>query len=81
MNKMSVVTRINAAFKAAGREERLVRGRGYYYVHSGELLGAAYSTSLPVCWLEPTEKDYQFARSCINDMFQAAGLDFRIPGE
>lgn len=72
----STVTRINDAFRKAKRDERLVRGRGYYYV-MGELLGYT-STSLPVFSLEATEHDYQYARKTINDMFDEAGIDFQI---
>lgn len=32
---MSVVAKVNAALRARGRLERLVRGRGYFYFHGG----------------------------------------------
>ena len=32
---MNVVAKVNAALRARGRLERLVRGRGYYYFHGG----------------------------------------------
>jgi hypothetical protein len=74
---MSTVTRINKALKAAGREERLVRGRGYYYLIEGEA-HTWYSSSIYVCWLEHTERDFQFARNEINAMFERNGIKERI---
>jgi hypothetical protein len=76
-NPMSVLTRINAALKMAGREERLVRGRGYYYLAGGDAMGW-HSSSIYVCWLEPTEEDFELARFEINEMFKANGVKERI---
>lgn len=73
----SPVTRINALLKKAGHEMRLVRGRGYYYlIDAGEQTIAAgfYSASIPVCWLEKTEKDFRFALFCINEIFKREGI-------
>lgn len=33
---VSTLTRINTQLKKQGREERLVRGRGYYYLRGGD---------------------------------------------
>lgn len=74
---VSTVTRINNALKAAGREERLVRGRGYYYLIHGES-HRWYSSSIYCCWLEPTEKDFQFARFNVNKMFEENDIATRI---
>lgn len=72
----SAVTRVNEALKALGREERLVRGRGYYYLRDGEA-HTFYSSSIYVCWIEP--KDFAFAASEVNDMFRREGINARIP--
>ncbi len=76
----SPVTRINNALKAAGREERLVRGRGYYYLHLGEA-SCFYSCSIPCMWLEKTQADFEFAISYVNDMFKDAHINFTIDKE
>lgn len=70
---ISTITRINKALKAAGREERLIRGRGYYYLIEGDAM-SWYSSSIPVCWLEPTDKDFEFARFYVNEMFKDNGI-------
>lgn len=75
----SAVVRINDAFRDAGREERLVRGRGYYYVQGGEASGF-YSSSIYCHSLDATERDFDYARSAINEMFRQAGIDFQIEG-
>lgn len=66
MNKraMSAITRVNQLLKQAGREERVVKGRGYMYFRGGEgiHLGSIYAMNL-----DPTEKDFQFLRSEVND--------------
>lgn len=72
---VSAVTRINKALKALGREERLVRGRGYYYLIEGES-SSFYTSSIYTMWIEP--KDFAFAASEVNDMFRRAGIEARI---
>ena len=66
-----VVSRINKALAAAGREERLVRGRGYYYVAEGESSGFP-STSIYVYRLGPD--DFDFAAREVSEIFKAAGI-------
>lgn len=39
---------VNAALKRAGREERICRGNGYVYFHSGDAF-RWYTSSIPVC--------------------------------
>lgn len=71
------VARINAALKAAGREERLVHGRGYYYLWHGAA-PSWYSSSIYVSHLEATKKDFEFARYNVNAMFKENGIAVSI---
>lgn len=64
-------TRINKLLAKAGHQFRLVRGRGYYYLH-GEGSGALYSTSIYAYRLEP--QDFDFARSEVNALLRAGNL-------
>jgi hypothetical protein len=64
----SAITRINQILKANGRAERLVRGRGYYYLFGGDAPGWQ-NDSIHWCWIEP--KDFSLAMSVIADMFQS----------
>lgn len=69
-NKNSAVTRVNAVLKANGREERLVRGRGYYYLINYD----GGRSGLYVFWLEPTEKDFQFALQYVRETLAYDGV-------
>jgi hypothetical protein len=73
-NNMAVTTRINKALKQAKLEQRFIRGCGYYYV-----TGVAVSSSMYVCWLEPTERDYRYAREHVNSVLREEGITFQIP--
>lgn len=65
MSIKPATTRVNAVLKANGRAERLVRGRGYYY-----LLGFAGSSMLTVYRLDPTERDFRIAMNHVIDCFK-----------
>lgn len=68
---VSAVTRVNQQLKAQGREERLVRGRGYYYMHSGDT-GRWPATSIYVYRIGP--EDYAFAAREVQYLFAQAGI-------
>jgi hypothetical protein len=71
-NPNSAITRINRALKKAGRDERLVRGRGYYYLMGGDASGfpeaSIYSYSL-------NPEDYDWAWGEVQDMFKKANIN------
>lgn len=60
------IARVNALLKKAGREERVIRGHGYLYLVGG--IGLELG-SIYVMNLEPTEADFKFLRSEVNDKF------------
>lgn len=65
-DKKPAVTRVNKLLKLLGRPERLVRGRGYYYV-----TGVSVSSSLYVYQLEPTDADYRMAAEHVEQVLAA----------
>ena len=68
-----VTTVINNALRKAGREQRLVRGRGYYYV-----TGVAVSSSLHQYRIEQTEQELRDARRHVNGVLAEEGLHWHI---
>ena len=46
----ATIKNVNAAIKALGGEEELIRGNGYLYFWSDEASGW-YTSSVPVCYL------------------------------
>jgi len=68
---VSAVTRVNRQLAAQGREERLVRGRGYYYLMGGESSGFP-ATAIYSYRIEP--EDYERTASTVRDLFAAAGI-------
>jgi hypothetical protein len=67
----SAITKINKRLKSLGREERLVRGRGYYYLRGGEASGFPNS-SIYQMWIEPNE--FESVWEEIKDMFKKADI-------
>jgi len=67
----STLTRVNEDLKKEGRTEKLVRGRGYYYLLGGE--SNLPSTSICVYRLEP--EDYEFAREAVKQLFADGGIE------
>lgn len=67
----STVTRINALLKKAGREERLVRGRGYYYLFGGDSVMFPLA-SMYVYFLEPTQADFKYAFDWLDEAYKDA---------
>lgn len=72
---VSAITRVNAILKKAGRDERLVRGRGYYYLRGGEA-SSFHTVSIYACWIEP--KDFTFACREVVRLFGDAEIYNRI---
>lgn len=69
----SAVSRVNQALKKAGRDERLVRGRGYYYLHRGE--AAIFPSTMICCYsLDANDADFIYAAREVNALFVAADL-------
>lgn len=67
---ISAVTRINQQLKAQGRAERLVRGRGYYYLTQGDVI---LPSSMICCmWIEP--QDYDYAKAEVRDLLASGGV-------
>lgn len=73
--KKPVTTIINDALRAAGLEQRLVRGRGYYYVTN---CGLASVTALYTFKLERTLEDLNYALAHVAEVLKAEGVDFDI---
>ena len=74
--KQSPLTLINGALKKAGLEQRLVRGRGYYYV-----TGVSCSSSLYAMWLEKTAHDLHYAREHVNEVLAEEGIHKHVTRE
>jgi len=68
---VSTITRINNILKKNGREERLVRGRGYYYLHGGKASGFP-ETSIYTYNIGP--EDFNFAWESVKDMYKKADI-------
>ena len=51
-----IAKQVNARLKAAGREERLVAGRGYCYFVGGDAM-SWYTSSVPVCYISDLTVD------------------------
>lgn len=64
---MPVVTQVNWALAAAGREERLVRGRGYWYLFGGE--ATSFESSEIGGLVDPERAGATSIISAINDKF------------
>ncbi len=60
---MRVISKVNALLKKAGREERLIRGKGYYY------LSACEDSMLCVYLLE--EGDLELAKDHVESVLSA----------
>lgn len=74
---MKTVARVNRALRLAGREERLTRGRGYYYLHDGD--AATFPASaLYVQRLESTPRDFALACDAIENLFRQAGIELEL---
>ena len=67
MTTPGTIARVNKALKRAGRDERLRRGRGYYYLHSGDAM-SWFTSSIAVYWIDNDEAGYQFAIKCVNEL-------------
>ena len=63
----SPITRVNALLKKAGREERVIKGRGYMYLVGG--IGLELG-SIAAMNLDRTEKDFLFLRDVVNSRFE-----------
>jgi len=70
----ATTTRINAALRRLGREERLYRGTGYYYVGGGTL--NVRTSGLYVFRLHP--EDLQMAKEFVEETFAAAGEPIKL---
>jgi hypothetical protein len=70
----SAITKINNRLKSLGREERLVRGRGYYYLRGGEASGFPNS-SIYQMWIQPEE--FESVWEEIKDMFKKADIELK----
>lgn len=76
MTRLSAITRINQALKAQGRSERLVRGRGYYYLHGGD--APSLPASAIYCYrIDP--EDYAWVATEVVDLFKAGGIPVTFP--
>jgi hypothetical protein len=64
-----VTTIINRALRKAGLEQRLIRGRGYYYV-----TGVAVSSMLCVYRLDQTKRDLSIAINHVNQVLAEEGV-------
>lgn len=68
--KDSPITRVNAYLASKGRQERVVKGRGYMYFRGGELdlaLGSIY-------WMGLTPDDYQLLLNEVKQKFRSEGV-------
>lgn len=72
-SRKSAVTRVNEALRRAGRDERVVRARGYYRLHAGESHRFRESGlyGLGARMLGSTDHDFRHLKEAVETAFRA----------